>query len=379
MLDATRLFAVVSQRAPPRLGSAVLDALMIDLSCRLDLVSRTEAHVVECVFPFIAEDIELSLPFSVYLMRALARFFYAFIFLLLFLLLPLRVRSVAYDMGLSTTPEHRTLDAECVLHVLRDCGPCVSVSCLPTAAVSSPLLLPAGRPCPWSTATHDARHPPHAQRACRPCLNQLVARHEDFRPSTTPTSYLHWCPQHLKLASPIVYVGLGASPHTATDFSSMRRLSVYHPRKNKLHPPKPSSPDGAVVLISYPFTAILSYLRPSRSMLNACASFTGTSVRPAWAALVGAIHHHRCRVLEPDACHDLPYIGMRTAVRIPNKRCTTTGMPLILDGCFSFASLRTAARFCGIAVSPLAHASSTLPSPSLHGRSPSPASPPRAL
>jgi hypothetical protein len=138
--------------------------------------------------------------------------------------------------GPSTTPEHHALDAARVLHVLRDCGPCISVSCLPTAAVSSPPLLPAGRPCPWSTATHDARHPQHAQLACRPCLNQLVARHEDFRSSTTPTSYLHWCPQHLKLASPIVYVGLRASPHTATDFSSMRRLSVHHPRKNKLHP-----------------------------------------------------------------------------------------------------------------------------------------------
>jgi hypothetical protein len=53
-----------------RRGSDQL-SLMIDLSCRLDLVSRTDAHVVECVFPFIAEDTELSLPFAVYLMRAL--------------------------------------------------------------------------------------------------------------------------------------------------------------------------------------------------------------------------------------------------------------------------------------------------------------------
>lgn len=103
----------------------------------------------------------------------------------------------------------------------------------PSPAQSLPA---AGRPCPWSTATHDARHPPHAQRARRPCLNQFVARHEDFRPGTTPTSSLDWFPQHLKLASPIVYVGLRASPHTATDFSSMRRLSVHHPRKNKLRP-----------------------------------------------------------------------------------------------------------------------------------------------
>lgn len=79
---------------------------------------------------------------------------------------------------------------------------------------------------------------------------------------------------------------------------------------------------------------------PRRSTFDASVSYARRVLRapsPACVVLAAAAHHHWCRVLEPNACHELSYIRRHArcarayAVCIPNTRHTAGGVSIHPD------------------------------------------------